>query len=55
MRIRQINKSVSELIQGAEWLGEGASKEAFGKGNIVYKVPRGRYLLEEGGFGTNLS
>ena len=54
MRIRQINKSVSELIQGAEWLGEGASKEAFGKGNIVYKVPRGRYLLEEGGFGTNL-
>lgn len=49
MRIRQINKSVSELIQGAEWLGEGASKEAYAKNGIVYKVPRGRYLIENCG------
>ena len=55
MRIRKINKTIGELIQGAEWLGEGASKETFGKGDIVYKVPRGRYLIEEGGFGFNLN
>lgn len=54
MEIRQINKSVEEIIGGGTYLGSGASKEAYSKNNIVYKIPRGRYLLQEGEFGTNL-
>lgn len=46
MKIKMINKSVNELIQGAEYLGCGASKEAYAKNGVVYKVPRGRYLIE---------
>ena len=46
MEIRTINKTVDELIQGAVYLGNGASKEAYEKGDVVYKVPRGRYLVE---------
>ena len=49
MEIRKINKSVNDLIQGAEFLGSGASKEAYAKNGIVYKVPRGRYLIENYG------
>lgn len=49
MEIRRINKSVNDLIQGAEYLGSGASKEAYAKNGIVYKVPRGRYLIENYG------
>lgn len=49
MKIRRINKSVNDLIQGAEYLGSGASKEAYAKNGIVYKVPRGRYLIENYG------
>ena len=49
MEIRKINKSVNDLIQGAEYLGSGASKEAYAKNGIVYKVPRGRYLIENYG------
>lgn len=49
MEIRRINKSVNDLIQGAEYLGSGASKEAYAKNEIVYKVPRGRYLIENYG------
>lgn len=53
MEIRQINKSVEELIQGAEYLGSGASKEAYLKNGIVYKIPRGRYLIQNlGGIET---
>lgn len=54
MKIRKINKTVQEIIGGGTYLGCGASKEAFLKNGIVYKVPRGRYLLEKGGFGENL-
>lgn len=54
MKIRQIEKSIDELIQGAEYLGSGASKEAYLKNGIVYKVPRGRYLVEQiGGIATS--
>ena len=49
MEIRRIDKSVNDLIQGAEYLGSGASKEAYAKNGIVYKVPRGRYLIENYG------
>lgn len=49
MEIRTINKSVNDLIQGAEYLGCGASKEAYVKNGVVYKVPRGRYLIENYG------
>lgn len=54
MKIKQINKTVQEIIGGGTYLGCGASKEAFLKNGKVYKVPRGRYLLEKGGFGENL-
>lgn len=54
MEVRQINKSVEEIIGGGTYLGSGASKEAYLKNDIVYKIPRGRYLLQEGEFGTNL-
>ena len=47
MEIRRINKSVNDLIQGAEYLGSGASKEAYAKNGIVYKVPRGRYIITQ--------
>lgn len=46
MKIKKINKSIDEIIKGAEYLGNGASKEAFLKNGIVYKVPRGRYVIE---------
>ena len=46
MEIRTVNKSVDEIIQGAIYLGNGASKEAYLKDDTVYKVPRGRYLIE---------
>ena len=46
MKIRQINKSINEIITGASYLGNGASKEAYLKDGVVYKVPRGRYLIE---------
>lgn len=49
MEIRKINKSVNEIITGAEYLGQGASKEGYLKGDIVYKVPRGRYIIEDEG------
>ena len=53
MQIRQINKSVEDIICGATYLGQGASKEAYLKDGIVYKVPRGRYLVENlGGVAT---
>ena len=29
MEIRKINKSVNEIITGAEYLGQGASKEGY--------------------------
>ena len=35
MEIRRINKSVNDLIQGAEYLGCGASKEAYVKNGVV--------------------
>lgn len=38
--------SVEDLIRGKEYLGAGASKEAFGDETIVYKIPRGRHLIE---------
>lgn len=54
MKIRQINKSIDEILCGATYLGQGASKEAYKKDGIVYKVPRGRYLVENlGGIATS--
>lgn len=47
MEIRKINKSVNEIITGAEYLGQGASKEGYLKGDTVYKIPRGRYIIED--------
>jgi hypothetical protein len=47
MKIRKINKSVNEIITGAEYLGQGASKEGYLKGDTVYKIPRGRYIIED--------
>ena len=46
MEIRKINKTVDEILKGAEYIGGGASKEAYVKDGIVYKIPRGRYLIE---------
>ena len=46
MEIRKINKTVDEILKGAEYMGCGASKEAYVKDGIVYKIPRGRYLIE---------
>ena len=42
---------IDELV-GAEFLGCGASKEAYLKDNIVYKIPRGRYniLIDKNNF-----
>lgn len=54
MEIRKINKSIEELISGATYLGCGASKEAYLKGDTVYKIPRGRWLIQEGCYGANL-
>ena len=49
MEIRKINKSVNEIITGAEYLGQGASKEGYLKEDTVYKIPRGRYIIEDEG------
>lgn len=46
MEIRKINKTVDEILKGAEYIGCGASKEAYVKDGIVYKIPRRRYLIE---------
>lgn len=46
MEIRKINKTVDEILKGAEYIGCGASKEAYVKDGIVYKIPKGRYLIE---------
>lgn len=46
MKIRKTNKTVDEILKGAEYIGCGASKEAYVKDGIVYKIPRGRYLIE---------
>ena len=46
MEIRKINKTVDEILKGAEYIGCGASREAYVKDGIVYKIPRGRYLIE---------
>lgn len=46
MKIRKINKTIDEILKGAEYIGCGASKEAYVKDGIVYKIPRGRYLIE---------
>lgn len=55
MEIKQIDKRIEDIIERAEYLGCGASKEAYLKNGIVYKVPRGRFLLEQGGFGSRLN
>lgn len=55
MEIRKINKSIEEIIGGATYLGNGASKEAYSKNGVVYKVPRGRYIIQNGEFGDKLT
>ena len=47
MEIKTIGEEVRELLTGATYIGCGASKEAYKKEDIVYKVPRGRYLIED--------
>lgn len=49
MEIRKVNRGVNEIITGAEYLGQGASKEGYLKGDTVYKIPRGRYIIEDEG------
>ena len=49
MEIRKEGKSVNEIITGAEYLGQGASKEGYLKRDTVYKIPRGRYIIEDEG------
>lgn len=39
------NIDIMDKLVGAEFLGSGASKEAYLKDNIVYKIPRGRYNI----------
>ena len=46
MKIKQITDNIDDILVGATFLGNGASKEAYEKNGIVYKVPRGRYLIE---------
>lgn len=46
MEIKRIDRKVEDILRGAEYLGCGASKEAFEKDDIIYKVPRGRVILE---------
>jgi len=53
MEIRKDVK-VELLLSGKNYLGSGASKEAYEKDGLVYKVPRGRYMLQEGGFSDRL-
>lgn len=55
MEIRRIDKTINEILKGSEYLGCGASKEAYAKNRIVYKVPRGRYLLEDNKILENLT
>lgn len=55
MEIRRIDKTINEILKGSEYLGCGASKEAYAKNGIVYKVPRGRYLLEDNKILENLT
>lgn len=50
MEIKRVNKRIRDILVGATYLGEGASKEAFLKDDIVYKVPRGRTILEQSDF-----
>ena len=47
MEIRKIDKIINEIITGSEYLGSGASKEAYLKNETVYKIPRGRYAIED--------
>lgn len=49
MEIRKINKDVHKIISESEYLGCGASKEAYLKNDIVYKIPRGDYLITRTG------
>lgn len=53
MKIREDIK-VESLLSGKNYLGSGASKEAYEKDGLVYKVPRGRYMLQQGGFSDRL-
>ena len=39
MEIKDIN--ILEFLKDAKFLGNGASKEAYLKNGIVYKIPRG--------------
>lgn len=50
MKIKNID--IMDELVGAEFLGSGASKEAYLKDNIVYKIPRGRYniLIDKNNF-----
>lgn len=50
MEIRKVGIEVEELLRGATYLGSGASKEAYLKDNTVYKIPRGRMILQQSEF-----
>ena len=52
IRIRDID--IEKELIGSEYLGSGASKDSYLKNGIVYKVPRGRCLIQSGGFGDKL-
>lgn len=54
MFIKRKDIDIEKILVGAEFLGSGASKEAYLKDGIVYKVPRGRYVLARAGFGTEI-
>ena len=55
MKINQREIKIEKILTGANYIGCGASKEAYSKDEIVYKVPRGRYLIQQGDFGAKLS
>lgn len=55
MELRKRDISVEEILKGAEYLGAGASKEAYLKDGVVYKVPRGRYVIKAAGFGDKIA
>lgn len=47
MELKKVEYTVQTILKGSEYLGEGASKEAYVKNGIVYKVPRGRYIITQ--------
>lgn len=50
MKIRKVDKSIEQILRGASYLGQGASKQAYFKDNMVIKIPRGKHLIQQNNF-----